>query len=71
MKVYRVTREDTHHGYYHQPLVRVVTQRSFAALVKSAKVDKRYKILKVEEAEVGDWSDVTHEYTNEETDYGQ
>lgn len=65
MYVYRVEREDTHHGYYHQPLVRVVNQRSFSALLKSSRVDKRYKIVKVERALVGDWEDVTSELTVE------
>lgn len=60
--VYRVTREDTRNGYFHQPLVRTVNKRSMAALLASSREYSRYKIVKVERAPVGEFEDVTSEY---------
>ena len=60
--IYRVTRQDTYNGYFHQPLIREVNERSKAALIASAKEYPRYKIIKVERAPVGEYEDVTGEY---------
>jgi hypothetical protein len=59
--MYRVTREDTWKGYWHQPLVREVNQRSMSALVTSSNAYSRYKIVKIERAVVLEYADVTDE----------
>jgi hypothetical protein len=72
MFVYRVHREDTHHGYWHQPLKKTVSERSFQALLKESRTNSRYKIVKVERAELPEWEDITKEVLgNEEKDTSQ
>lgn len=68
--IYRVTRQDIYKDYYHQPLVRVVNQRSFSALIKSSREYHRYKIVKVERAPIGDFEDVTGEHVPSVPDGG-
>lgn len=63
--MYRVTREDTYKGYWHQSLIREVNERSMRALVTSSVEYSRYKIVKIERAPVGEFEDVTQEILGE------
>jgi len=67
MKVYRITREDSHKRYYHQPLVKVGTKQMLSATLRSASEYSRYRITKIEEAEV-EWHDVTEQYVSDKDD---
>jgi hypothetical protein len=60
--IYRVTRVDTHKKYWHQPLKRVVNERSFQAYLNMARTYRRYKIVKVERAKISEFEDCTEEY---------
>jgi hypothetical protein len=63
--VYRVHREDTHHSHWHAPLKKTVSERAFRALLRESETNSRYKIIKVERAELPEWEDITEEVLNE------
>ena len=69
MKVYRVRRKRNRpvYGAWSQTgyQTKIVTKRSLSGMISQETQGSTYTIEKVEEAEVGEWHDITEQYVQE------